>query len=600
MAGTEMSANARGPGWRPLKIYAFDPTRGRKLGNYTTVKVRNEPVEPGPIGEYLAVIDYDASNKKYYQPVDLNSPEVMLGGGLDPSESDPRFHQQMVYAVIMDTIRRFEFALGRKIKWARDTGPKSDPYHGKLRVFPHGMQDANAFYDPGLRALMFGYFAASTREAGANLPGQTVFTCLSHDIVAHETTHALIDGLRAKFTSSTSHDTMAFHEAFADIVALFQHFSYKESLLDAINRTGGYIHRARLGADAPSVGEAVIRGELTADNPLVELAKQFGEALGTHAALRAALGTKADPKELETTLEPHDRGSILVAAVFDAFFSMYLKRTRDLMRIGRAGGAVSAEGDLHPDLANRLAGEAAKLAERFFTICVRSLDYCPPVDITFGEFLRAIITADSDLVPDDPWGYRLAFIEAFRARGIVPQDVVSYSEEALRWCPPEEYDPNLKIEPCAGLVLNVFAEPRAGTERRNAALLHRWAEKYRKPLGLSEEGTFQVFSFHPLHRVGPDGRVTFDFVVEFLEQRQASLDPDNPKSPSFLFYGGSTVILDARGQIRYAILKRIDNDQRLEQQRQFQQRGLALAAEAPYERGGRIADVTFRAVHRGY
>jgi len=26
-----------------------------------------------------------------------------------------------------------------------------------------------------------------------NLPGQTVFSCLSHDIVAHETTHAVID-----------------------------------------------------------------------------------------------------------------------------------------------------------------------------------------------------------------------------------------------------------------------------------------------------------------------------------------------------------------------------------------------------------------------
>ena len=54
-------------------------------------------------------------------------------------------------------------------------------------------------------------------------------------------------------------------------------------------------------------------------------------------------------------------------------------------------------------------------------MCIRALDYCPPVDITFGEYLRALITADTDLVPNDKLGYRIAFIEAFRNRGIYPQ-----------------------------------------------------------------------------------------------------------------------------------------------------------------------------------
>jgi hypothetical protein len=40
-----------------------------------------------------------------------------MGGGLDPSESDPRFHQQMVYAVASETLQRFEYALGRRIRW---------------------------------------------------------------------------------------------------------------------------------------------------------------------------------------------------------------------------------------------------------------------------------------------------------------------------------------------------------------------------------------------------------------------------------------------------------------------------------------------------
>ena len=35
-------------------------------------------------------------------------------------------------------------------------------------------------------------------------------------------------------------------------------------------------------------------------------------------------------------------------------------------------------------------------------MCIRALDYCPAVDITFGEYLRALITADLDAVPNDP------------------------------------------------------------------------------------------------------------------------------------------------------------------------------------------------------
>ena len=40
--------------------------------------------------------------------------------------------------------------------------------------------------------LQFGYFHADEKNPGRNLPGQTVFTCLSHDIVVHEATHALV------------------------------------------------------------------------------------------------------------------------------------------------------------------------------------------------------------------------------------------------------------------------------------------------------------------------------------------------------------------------------------------------------------------------
>jgi len=166
--------------YRPLKAYAFDPSQGRYYGNYMTLNVKYEPLQPGPIGAQIAVIDYDASNDCQYEPVNLDDDSILIRNGLDPNEADPRFHQQMVYAVVKETIERFEFALGRQIHWRADRDRKDAPYRGKLRIFPHCMQEANAYYDPALHAILFGYFAAPPDDE-MNLPGQTIFSCLSHE-----------------------------------------------------------------------------------------------------------------------------------------------------------------------------------------------------------------------------------------------------------------------------------------------------------------------------------------------------------------------------------------------------------------------------------
>ena len=92
------------------------------------------------------------------------------------------------------------------------------------------------------RPCCFGYFSTTAKD-GRNTPGTTVFSCLSHDIIAHETTHALLDGVHPRFNEPVNEDVLAFHEAFADIVALFQHFSYPGVLRDQIARTRGDLAR---------------------------------------------------------------------------------------------------------------------------------------------------------------------------------------------------------------------------------------------------------------------------------------------------------------------------------------------------------------------
>src|SRR5262245_46456174 len=239
------------PAVRPLKAYAFDPSLGNVLGNNMAINVRYEKLEPGPVGERFAVVDYDGGTKSYYAPVDLDDRAILIRGGLDPTESDPRFHQQMVYAVASETLERFEAALGRRIHWRRANKRPAKGQPNRLYLFPHAMVDRNAFYSPDAHGILFGYFRADSEAEGNLLPGQTVFTCLSHDIIAHEVTHAIIDGIRSHFTDVTNIDVAAFHEAFADLAALFRHFSHQEALLDALQRTGGRLYLAKLSPDTP-------------------------------------------------------------------------------------------------------------------------------------------------------------------------------------------------------------------------------------------------------------------------------------------------------------------------------------------------------------
>lgn len=427
------------PKRRPLKIYASDPMAGRRSGEQARVDVENETLMPGPVGERLMVVDYNASTGKYYPPIDLDNPALLMQGGLNPTESDPRFHQQMVYAVALRTLENFDRALGRRIVLNRRGS--------RLRLFPHAFYGANAFFDESLHAIMFGYFRADRTDPGENLPGQTVFTCLSHDIIAHEMTHAIVNRLRKLFLQPSNVDVLAFHEAFSDLVALFQHFSFADVVKNQILKTGY---------------------DLSAATDLLGLAAQFGHATATGKALRSALADS--PTQLSDDIsEPHERGAILVAAVFDAFLHIYERRTADIIRLANASGLPP--GSLPSDLVNWLAKEAARIAQSLLTICIRAFDYMPPVDVTFGDFLRAMVTADIELSPDDENGQRAALIEAFRLHRIYPQGVTSLAEASLAWSPADSSLPPLKWNPEALLSVIVDAAKRfsAGSKAPAAA-----------------------------------------------------------------------------------------------------------------------------------
>jgi hypothetical protein len=569
------------PLYRPLRIYTLDPSAARDDGLTGRLKIPYEPLAPGPRGRLFAVDD--TCGPRGNQPVDLDDVRLAMCEGYEPSPSQMQFHQQMVYAVCSSVYSTFRSALGRPVAWAFEE--RADPQlRNQLVIRPHGTRERNAYYDKEKGELVFGYFSADATVLGNNLPQGSVFTCLSHDIVVHELTHALLDGLRSEFERPTSAEVLAFHEAFADLVAFFQRFTYEEVVTAALKKSRGTL------AQAPR---------------LIDLACQFAQTIGQGQALRQALDTGLTREELARRRqdpEPHLRGSVLVAAVVDAFDRIYRKKIDVHLRLATNGTCVLPAGNLSGDLLQALATEIRQLAGRFLSILIRAIDYCPPVDIQFGEYLRALITADHQLVPDDPWGYREALIGAFRERGIYPEGVDDLSEDSLLWRPPPR---SIRCERLSFGRLRFAGDPSNPADehelREQACALGELvsAPENLGLFGLIEPGTRGadlpcVQSIRSTRRGGPDGQVVFDLVAEVTQRRTVEAADGVP----FDLYGGATILFGPDGDVRYTICKRVDHPGREASGRDF----IARDGKAYWRLEGnrwKAAPQPFRRLHDG-
>jgi hypothetical protein len=569
------------PTRRKLRIYTQDPATPRMDQPEVAISIPYEPLGPGPTGSIFKVTDFNESTGETYEPVRLDDLALTLTDGLKPSTTDPRFAQQMTYALAAATYERFRSALGRSPQFA------FDPHQGdvdldnhpvvKLHIRPHALEEDNAGYEQDTGSLAFGYTRATEQAQGLSQPDAVIFTSLSHDVVVHEMTHALLDGMRSQFMLPTHPDVDGFHEGFSDLIALFQWFSYPELVKRAL----------RLG-----------RGRVTS-RLLVDLARQWGAATSDgKTALRTAMLAPGDidqpvPKrqQYRETLEAHDMGAVLLRAVFDAFRFVFDEKTATLRALAPPGDAPLPE-----PLVELLAHEAARLADQFLNIVIRAVDYCPPVDLRLGEYLRAMITADFDLVPDDPWGYREALVRGFRRHGITVDGVLDLTQDALLWRGPE------RALPCVdgiGWVDVPQRQPMQPDERR-AGLVRASAIGFyvTKPdmlyyFGLAAPSRKDrierpvVESIRRIRRIGPDGNLNRDYVAEIIQRR---------RSRGRWVYGGSTVILDVEGVIRYIVAKNVKSRRR-EAQLHEHLAGASRAYKAMFEDDGVSPTPRLRQLH---
>ena len=367
----------------PLKarIFPQDPlvASERPAARVKTIELPGEAcIGVGPTTSRVAVVDYNADLDEVFEPAQLRKDgKGFVVGRRDPVEN-LRFHQVNVWAIITSTLNMLEDerVFGRRIPWAFGSG--------RLLVLPHAGYWENAFYDRATGALHFFYFE--------DMSGGRVYTCLSHDIVTHELGHAVLDGLKPYYNEVSSPSTAAFHEYFGDAIAMTSALSHRELVVEV----------AGVGV-----------GDLSSSNLIANIAAQFGRAVGpdTYRSLADSyLRTGRNEKTMDDVRgenEEHLFSEVLTGAYYDLLHGFY----ESLIEQARSRGRKLDGGTRVRSLMN-----AAQIVAR---MALRAVDYCPPVDLTFADYARAMCRADAIAYPLDPANYRKQAARVFRKRRIV-------------------------------------------------------------------------------------------------------------------------------------------------------------------------------------
>lgn len=230
----------------------------------------------------------------------------------------PQFDAVHTYAVVRQTLTMYQRALGAAgidmpLPWQWNNSANTNP----LRVYPHGLPNVmNAFYSRNQACLKFGDFIPT----GAT---ERVYTCRSFDIVAHETAHAVLDGLKPRWLlADAPPQTGGLHEAFGDLTAIFLALAQLDQCEAVVAQTKARLHDKTF---------------------LSDIAEQFGQALGTGSALRNA---DNDLTLSQAGTQVHAISQVFTGAMYDVLADLFAyerqpEREDDAAVLHRVAGYLS-------------------------------------------------------------------------------------------------------------------------------------------------------------------------------------------------------------------------------------------------------------------
>lgn len=358
----------------PFTTYFQDPfvakTDPQKALDENVLVAWEPGLTDGPTSSRFAIVDYNADTGTIEPPAvwDEATQTFLSSDGkpLSPKGATQRqFHQVSVWALVQRALAFFEdaSALGRTISWAFEGN--------RLIVVPHAGYGENAFYDRRSKSLQFYYFGSDE---------DTVYTCLSVDIVNHELGHAILDGIRPLFNESSNPQTAGFHEFMGDLTAI---------LLTLQNRTLRH-----------QLAEAS-QGRFEKATTLASLAEEFGKAVTGRPYLRTAINDSKMGDMVNVT-EAHRLSEVLTGAMFDALIAL--------------GKRYQEDGDRVPKSVKEVFWDAANRMQR---TAIQPLDLLPPVEVTFRDYALAVCRAQQLADPLDPADYYGMLIKVFRDRGVL-------------------------------------------------------------------------------------------------------------------------------------------------------------------------------------
>jgi hypothetical protein len=371
-----------------------DATGGRETKELLLPADVNDRFLDGPACRRIAVVDFDPETGAPLPPparfVAGRTSRVRGSYHYDGDPTSPSTLAINAFGTVFQTVRLFEGpqALGRQVRWAFGSE--------QLLVVPRAGEWDNAFYDRETRSLQFFFFA---RQGGG-----TVYTALSRDIVAHECGHALLDAVVPSLYDSSTPQSIAIHEAVADLIAVLMALDSETLRTAVLKRTGNDL----LGANAFS-----------------SIAEEFGLARpGPNGVARGALRELDNPDTLATLTRerarPHRLSTLLsgilyetLAAIFDTQFRAELEHPSD------------AEDQTPAKVAERAANKALGSANIIFRrLLLRGIDYLPPGELSFADVGRATLAAERSMRPEAEAdaalkGYRQAYAQRFVTRGVV-------------------------------------------------------------------------------------------------------------------------------------------------------------------------------------
>ena len=452
----------------------------------------------GPTSSRVAVVDYNGDLDEVFEPARFRATgKGFVVGRRDPADNF-KFHQVNVWAIITRTLSLLENerVFGRRIPWAFPGG--------RLLVLPHAGFWENAFYDRGTGALHFFYFE--------DRRGNPVYTCLSHDIVTHELGHAVLDGLKPYYNEISSPATAGFHEYFGDACALTSALSHREICVEVAGRQNG---------------------DLSAPNIISNIAQEFGNAVSPEvygslgeANLRSGL-TKKTADQLDGVYEEHDYGEVMLGTYYDMLQAFYKKILSVCYKKGekRNGGTrVKALMD------------AANLTSR---LMLRALDYCPPVDINYLDYARAVNRADFVAYPNDPGRFRQIARDVFMKRKIIKSHSDVRRQRRI-------YNDQLRN-------LDVDAIGASDTDAYDFLNMNR------EVLSIPADANFQVVHVYRTRKVAPDGfRPPQEIIVEFVWSERVPLRGarfGTLSGADVPLWCGGTLVFDRDGNLLHYVLK---------------------------------------------